>query len=152
MREAALACVRRELGLDYPPNGVVVAGGARPLIYATYRALVDPDDVVVYPVPSWNNNHYVHMVGARGVTVRTQPRVAIPADGRAASPRTSRGARLLSLCSPLNPTGTAFTAEALAAICRLVVEENRRRGQGQRPLFVMYDQVYWTLTFGRCAT
>jgi aspartate aminotransferase len=146
LREAALAWVRRELGLEYPPNGVVVAGGARPLIYATYRALVDPDDVVVYPVPSWNNNHYVHMVGARGVTVRTSPESRFLPTADLLRPHLA-GARLLSLCSPLNPTGTAFTAESLAEISRLVVEENRRRGPGQRPLFVMYDQVYWTLTF-----
>jgi aspartate aminotransferase len=36
----------------------------------------------------------------------------------------------------------------LRGICELVVEENERRGAGERPLFLMYDQVYWTLTFG----
>ena len=59
-----------------------------------------------------------------------------------------RGARLLALCSPLNPSGTAFNAEGLRDICDLVVEENARRGAGERPLYLMYDQVYWTLTFG----
>ena len=59
-----------------------------------------------------------------------------------------QGARILALCSPLNPSGTAFTAESLRAICELVVEENARRGAGARPLYLMYDQVYWTLTFG----
>jgi aspartate aminotransferase len=148
MREAALAFVRRELGLAYPPNGVVIAGGARPLIYATYRALVDPGDVVVYPVPSWNNNHYVHMVGARAVTVTTSPESRFLPTAELLAPHL-RDARLLALCSPLNPTGTAFTEEGLAAICRLVLEENRRRAGKDRPLFVMYDQVYWTLTFGK---
>jgi aspartate aminotransferase len=148
MREAALAFVKRELGLDYPPNGVVIAGGARPLIYGTFRALVDPGDVVVYPVPSWNNNHYVHMVGARGVTVEAGPETRFLPTAEMLAPHL-RGARLLALCSPLNPTGTAFTEDALGAICRLILEENRRRGPGDRPLFVMYDQVYWTLTFGK---
>ncbi|HEX5871507.1 MAG TPA: aminotransferase class I/II-fold pyridoxal phosphate-dependent enzyme, partial [Longimicrobium sp.] len=58
-----------------------------------------------------------------------------------------RGARLLALNSPLNPSGTAFTAEALSEICDLVLEENARRGPDERPLYVMYDQVYWMLTF-----
>jgi aspartate aminotransferase len=58
-----------------------------------------------------------------------------------------KGARLLSLCSPQNPTGTCFTAEALGEIASLVVSENRRRGAHERPLYVMFDQVYWTLTF-----
>jgi aspartate aminotransferase len=59
-----------------------------------------------------------------------------------------KGARLLALNSPLNPTGTMFDAEELGAICDLVLEENARRGPNERPLFVMYDQVYWMLTTG----
>jgi aspartate aminotransferase len=55
---------------------------------------------------------------------------------------------LLALNSPLNPTGTAFTPETLEGICDLVLEENDRRSPGERPLYVLYDQVYWTLTFG----
>jgi aspartate aminotransferase len=58
-----------------------------------------------------------------------------------------RDARLLVLNSPLNPSGTAFSADALADICDLVLEENARRGTGGRPLFLLYDQVYWMLTF-----
>src|SRR5678816_2814761 len=59
------------------------------------------------------------------------------------------GARLLALNSPLNPTGTAFSADALARISDLVLAENaRRKPLGERPLYVMYDQVYWTLCFG----
>lgn len=49
----------------------------------------------------------------------------------------------------MNPTGTAFDRDTLAEICDLVLEENDLRKQiGKRPLFVMYDQVYWMLTFG----
>jgi aspartate aminotransferase len=59
-----------------------------------------------------------------------------------------RGARLLALNSPLNPTGTVFEADQLAAICDLVLEENARRSASERPLFVMYDQVYWMITAG----
>jgi aspartate aminotransferase len=48
----------------------------------------------------------------------------------------------------LNPTGTVFGADQLAAICDLVIEENARRGPNERPLYVMYDQVYWMITTG----
>jgi aspartate aminotransferase len=59
-------------------------------------------------------------------------------------------ARLLILNSPLNPTGTVISRDALTAITELVVEENRRRERaGGKPLYFVYDQVYWTLTFGR---
>src|SRR5204862_703285 len=48
LRQAVTRFYRRELGLEYPVESVLVAGGARPLIYATYRALVDPADLLAY--------------------------------------------------------------------------------------------------------
>ncbi|CAN5417323.1 pyridoxal phosphate-dependent aminotransferase [soil metagenome] len=147
LREAIRSLYRRELGFTPELASIIVTGGSRPGIYATYRTLLDPGDRVVYPAPSWNNNHYVHIVGAEGTCV--------PCDAsdrflptRKSLGRSLRGARLLALCSPLNPSGTAFTADALREICEMVVEENARRGPGERPLYLMYDQVYWTLTFG----
>jgi aspartate aminotransferase len=146
LRAAVSEFTLRRLGLEYPAERVLVTGGSRPGIYAVYRALVDPGDRVVYPVPSWNNNHYAHLVGAQGVPVACRPEDDfLPT--RALLEPVVRGARLLALNSPLNPTGTAFTAEALGEICDLVLEENRRRGPDERPLFLMYDQVYWMLTF-----
>src|SRR5579885_943828 len=62
-----------------------------------------------------------------------------------------RDARLLPLNSPLNPTGTMYGEQQLTDILDLVLEENARRssnGSSERPLFVMYDQVYWMLTHG----
>src|SRR5437763_4441661 len=50
LREAVRRFYARELGLEYPLSSVVVTGGSRPAIYATYRTLVDPGDRVVYPV------------------------------------------------------------------------------------------------------
>jgi aspartate aminotransferase len=41
-----------------------------------------------------------------------------------------------------------FDAEQLASICDLVLEDNARRRAGERPLYVMYDQVYWMITAG----
>src|SRR5258708_21547683 len=63
----------RELGLLYPQEAVLIAGGAPPLIYCLYLTVFDPGDRVVYPVPSWNNNHYAHLVGAGGVPVPCRP-------------------------------------------------------------------------------
>ncbi len=148
LREAVSTFYREWLGLDYPAEQVLITGGARPAIYGTYRAVVDPGDRVVYPVPSWNNNHYCHLSGATGVPVECDAAHAF-LPSRDALAGVLRDARLLALNSPLNPAGTAFTAEALAEVCDLVLEENRRRaGTGERPLFLMYDQVYWMLTFG----
>jgi len=57
---------------------------------------------------------------------------------------------MLALCSPLNPTGTVFTKEQLESICDLVLEINAKREAGKKPLYVMYDQIYWALTYNGC--
>ena len=147
LREAICSLYRRELGFTPELASVVVTSGSRPGIYATYRALLDPGDRVVYPTPSWNNNHYVHLVGAEGIQIPCDATTKfLPTRKLLAA--AVRGARLLVLCSPMNPSGTTFTADALRGICELVVEENHRRGAGERPLYLMSDPVYWTLTFG----
>jgi aspartate aminotransferase len=56
------------------------------------------------------------------------------------------GASLICLCTPQNPTGTTLSKDELEKICDLVIAENKRR-EGKK-LYVMFDQMYWTLTYG----
>ena len=109
--------------------------------------MVDAGDRVIFPLPSWNNNHYCHLVGAETVAVPTSPENDFMPTAADLAPHVA-GAALLALCSPLNPTGTVFTKEGLEEICDLVLAENQRRGPGEKPLYVLYDQIYWLLTFG----
>ena len=150
LREAISKFYHRWLGLEIAAGAIVVTSGSRPGLYATYRTLVDPGDRVVYPVPSWNNNHYCHLVGAVPVPVQSGPEHAFLPTASTLE-RHLRGARLLALNSPSNPAGTAFDAGTLGDICDLVLEENARRAPDERPLFLLYDQVYWMLTFGDTA-
>ncbi len=147
LRKAVKTFYERRLGLDYPIESFIITSGARPAIYATYNALIDEGDKVVYPIPSWNNNHYCQLSRATWESAICSAEDAfLPT--REVLEGTLTDAKLLSLCSPLNPTGTAFTREALEGICDLVIEENASRSSEERPLFIMYDQVYWMLTFG----
>lgn len=149
LRQAAADFLQNRLGLSYSPaEELLVAGGSRPLIYTAYLALVDPGDRVVFPIPSWNNNHYCHLSGAEAVTVPTRPENDFMPTAAELAPQL-RGATLLALCSPLNPTGTVFTKESLEQICDLVLAENQRRGPDEKPLYILYDQIYWLLTFGQ---
>ncbi len=148
LRQAVQRFYERALGLKYPLEGIVIAGGARPIIYGTYRSVLDEGDTVVYPVPSWNNNHYAHMMGAKSVVVTTGPALGFMPTAEQLAPHLP-SARLLCLCSPLNPTGTMIAPDVLGAICERVVAENReRQKRGARPLVLMYDQIYWVLSFG----
>ena len=148
LRQAVARFYERELGLRYPQESVLIAGGARPLIYCIFRTLCDPGDRVVYGVPSWNTNHYVHLVGGVDAAVACGPEERFLPTGRDLLPLLP-GARLLALNSPLNPTGTMFTREALLGICEAVLAENAaRERRGERPLYVLYDHIYWMLRFG----
>lgn len=147
LRKAISKDIKNRWNLDYSENDVLVAGGSRPLIYAVFKTIVDENDKVVYPVPSWNNNHYAYLSEGQKVEVETtQENNFLPT---AADLKLHlKGAVLIALCSPLNPTGTMFTKQQLAEICELIIEENKNRGQGEKPLYLMYDQIYAMLTFG----
>lgn len=138
----------RELGLKYPEGSVIVGSGARPPIYSAFRALIEPGDTVVYPVPSWNVNHYCYLNQAKGIQLVTQAENGFMPTVDQLLPHLGE-ARMIVINSPQNPSGSVIEAEGLRQVCEAIVaENNRRRGTGDRPLFLMYDQVYWQLTFG----
>lgn len=147
LRQSVSDFLQTRQGLAYGPNDILIAGGSRPLIYATYRTLVDAGDRVIFPLPSWNNNHYCHLTGATPVAVPTRAENNFMPTAADLAPHVP-GATLLALCSPLNPTGTVFSKQGLEEICDLVIAENKRRSPEEKPLYILYDQIYWLLTFG----
>lgn len=147
LREAIAAFLQQRENLDYSLPEILVASGGRPLIYSLFRAVCDAGDKVIYAVPSWNNNHYTHFVGAQHVVVEATAENNFMPTVEHIRPHL-KGATLLALCSPQNPTGTTFTKADLEAICDMVLEENAARSEGEKKLYVMYDQMYWQLTFG----
>ncbi len=147
LREAIHSFIKDEEGLDYGTSEILVAAGGRPLIYAAFRAVCDKGDKVIYAVPSWNNNHYTHFVGGEHIVIEAKAENNFMPVANDIHPFIKE-ATLISLCSPQNPTGTTFKKEELEAICDLVIEENVRRGDSEKKLFVMYDQMYWHLTYG----
>lgn len=142
LKQAISDLVKREWGLDYGPECVCVGSGARPPIYAAWRLLVQEGDRTVSFLPMWNVGYYAHLTSSDHVFVQTSPehdffptvdqfREAI------------RGASMVIINSPLNPTGTMIDPEVLRGIAQALVDENRDR---ERPCILVYDQVYWMLT------
>jgi aspartate aminotransferase len=146
LRSAVAAFLKRRGGLDYRPDQIVIAGGARPVIYSIFRTLVDPGDTILFPVPSWNNNHYSHLNDAKMIMVETKAENNFMPTAAELAPHIPK-ANLIALCSPNNPTGTTLTKEGLGEICDLILAENKKRA-GRKPLYLMYDQIYWALTSG----
>jgi len=148
LREAVVEHVARTRGVRYPLESVLIAGGARPLLYAAYRTVLNPGDKVVYCVPSWNNNHYAWISAARAVEVPTRSEDGFMPTLEQLRPHLA-DAQLLCINTPLNPTGTVMDPEQLRAVATAVVEENQARStHGRRHLFLLHDEVYGALTFG----
>jgi aspartate aminotransferase len=147
LRTAVSNLLKQRGGLDYKADEILIAGGARPIIYSIFKALVDPNDTVIFAVPSWNNNHYTYLNGATAVVIEATPEQNFMPSAADIKPHISK-ANFVALCSPQNPTGTVFTKEGLEEICDLILEENKKRDASQKPVYLMYDQIYWALTFG----
>ncbi len=134
-------------GVEYNPDQILISGGARPLIYAIYQTIIDPGDTVIYPIPSWNNNHYCHISKAKSISIETKAENNFMPSANDIKPYISE-ANLIALCSPLNPSGTVFSRNDLEQICELIIEENKKRGDQKKPVYLLFDQIYWSLTHG----
>lgn len=148
LRNAVSSFLSLHLELKYSPNEILISGGARPLIYAIYQTILDIDDTVLYPVPSWNNDAYTYLARNKAIIIETLPENKFMPTADDIKPHI-KDVNLISLCSPLNPTGTTFDKDTLTAISEMVISENKRRSlEDLKPLYVLYDQIYWQLTYG----
>ncbi|MBL8267820.1 pyridoxal phosphate-dependent aminotransferase [Steroidobacter sp.] len=140
LKDAIIGKFKRENGLDYKRNQILVSTGAKQTIFNLILAVVDPGDEVVIPAPYWVS--YPDMVLlADGVPVLPY---AGPEQGykltaaqleAAITPKT----RLFILNSPSNPTGAAYTAAELRALGDVLVKH---------PQVIvctddMYEHIYW---------
>lgn len=139
--------IKENLNIDYSADEILISAGARPIIYSIYTTLLDPGDKVLFATPSWNNNHYCHLLAANKIELEVGPEQNFMPTAKDIEPYIKE-ATMIALCSPQNPTGTVFEKNALLEICHLVIEENKRRKGIQKPLYILYDQIYWQLTFG----
>jgi aspartate aminotransferase len=146
LRQSISSFLKDREQLEYSPEEILVAGGGRPLIYSLFRAVADKGDKIIYAVPSWNNNHYTHFVEGEHVVIETSPENNFMPRAEDMEPHI-KGATLICLCSPQNPTGTMISKKELESICDIVLKENASRTESQKKLYVMYDQMYWHLTF-----
>lgn len=147
LRKSVISFIKEWEGLDYDVNEIQISAGGRPLIYTLFKTIVDVGDKVIFGVPSWNNNHYVHLTNGIACQIECTPENNFMPTVQDIEPHI-KGATLLCLCTPQNPTGTTLSKETLEKICDLVIAENNSRKPEDKKLFVMFDQMYWTLTYG----
>lgn len=148
LRKSVSDYIANELQLHYSENEILISAGARPLIYAFYQTVLDINDTVLYPVPSWNNDAYTYLARCNSIVIETKAENKFMPTAAEIEPFIKE-INLIAACSPLNPTGTTFQRDELEKICNLIITENNRRNElNIKPIYFLYDQIYWRLTYG----
>ncbi|MBD5200651.1 MAG: pyridoxal phosphate-dependent aminotransferase [Bacteroidales bacterium] len=140
LREAVCEKLRRENGLEYTPDCIVVGNGAKQELCNVLLATINPGDEVIIPVPAWVS--YVEMVKlAEGVTVTIPTGVEsnfkiTPAQLESAI---TTKTRMVMLNSPSNPTGSVYTREELQALADVLAK--------YPDVLILADDIYEHINF-----
>ncbi|MCF0244971.1 MAG: aminotransferase class I/II-fold pyridoxal phosphate-dependent enzyme, partial [Bacteroidaceae bacterium] len=121
LREAIVAKLKNENGLDYKTSEILVSNGAKQSVCNTLMALVNDGDEVIIPAPYWvSYPQMAKLAGGEPVYIEAgieQDFKITPAQLEAAiTPKT----KMLILCSPSNPTGSVYSQEELAALAEVI--------------------------------
>lgn len=135
LREAIVAKLKNENGLDYAVNEILVSNGAKQSVCNAVMALVDDGEEVIIPAPYWvSYPQMVKLAGGVPVIVEAgfeQNFKMTPQQLEAAiTPKT----RMLILCSPSNPTGSVYSEEELKGLAEVISRHD--------DLYVLADEIY----------
>ena len=134
-RKAICEKLRRENGVDFAPEQIVVSNGAKQSLCNCILSLINPGDEVVIPTPAWVS--YVEMVKlAEGITVTVPAgveqdfKITAAQLEEAITPKT----RMVLLCSPSNPTGSVYSREELRALASVLAK--------YPDIIILADEIY----------
>ena len=126
LKQAVIEKFRRDNGIEYAPEQILVSCGGKQSFYNLAQAIIDPGDEVIIPAPYWVSYPDMSILaGGEPVLVH-----ADAAQHFKITPAQLRGAltdktRLVVINSPSNPTGMAYTADELAALGEVLREYPR---------------------------
>lgn len=140
LREAVCEKFRRDNGLEFKPEQIVVSTGAKQSIYQLVQCLVNPGDEVIIPTPFWvSYKEIVRVAEGKCVYVKTKIendfKVTPQQIEEAITPRT----KLIMFSSPSNPTGMLYSKEELRGIAEVVAKHPN--------VYVMADEIYEHINF-----
>ena len=140
LREALSAKFKRENGLDYRAEQIVVSSGTKPLLHAALLAMTDPGDEVIIPAPHWvSHPDITRIAGAVPVAVPCPPETGFRLDPERLERAITARTRVLILNSPNNPTGTAYQEGELRALIAVL----KRHPE----IWVLTDEIYEHIRF-----
>jgi aspartate aminotransferase len=130
--------IKKTKGIEYTEEEILIGCGVRPLIYTIFKTIVDSEDTVMYPVPSWNNNHYSFLHSAIKIPIECNPENSFFPTFEDVKGKLEN-TRLLCLCSPQNPTGRVIDKDTLKQICDEIVRINKEK---TKKTYLFFDQIY----------
>ncbi len=139
LREAIVRYIARTRGLTFSPDGVCVVPGAKPILFFTMLALLEPGDEVIYPDPGFPI--YESMIRYTGAIPKAIPLVesrGFSFDLQRFRDSLSDRTRMVILNSPQNPTGGSIPREDMAEIAAMLRE---------RDVIVLSDEIYSRLCY-----
>jgi aspartate aminotransferase len=123
VRQAVCNKLKRDNGLDYAADQIVISTGAKHSLMNVVLSLVDTGDEVILPAPYWvSYADMTNLAGGRVVTVETgiEQDFKMTAD-QLRSALTDR-TRVVMVNSPNNPSGSVYTEEEMAALAAVLRE------------------------------
>lgn len=139
-REAICAKFKRENGLDYTPEQIVVSTGAKHSLMNIMLAVVDPDDEVILPAPYWVS--YIEMVKfAQGkpVIIETDIESDFKITPKQLREAISSKTKAFMFSNPCNPSGSVYTESELAELVEVFKESD---------CYIVSDEIYEYINFG----
>jgi aspartate aminotransferase len=140
LKDAIVAKFRRENGLSYKREQIIVGTGGKQVLYNALMATLNPGDEVIVPAPYWvSYPEIVALAGGTPVAVQTTAasgfRMTAGQLEAAITPKT----KWLILNSPSNPSGAAYAAEHLKALTDVLLRHPQ--------VWVLTDDMYEHLTY-----
>lgn len=135
LREAIAEHISKSRGLDVKPEEVVVTPGAKPIMFFSVLACVEPGDEVMYPNPGFPiYESIIKFVGAKPVPMPLKEENDFRLDGEDFKKKLSSKTKMIILNSPENPTGGVLTRENLKLIADSIANRD--------DLLVLSDEIY----------
>jgi len=139
LKDAVVTKLKRDNGLNYTRNQVLISCGGKHSLYNVFQALLDPGDEVIIPAPYWVSfPEQVKLCDAKPVIVHTSEAQGFRLNRQVLEPAVTARTKLVVLNSPSNPTGAALSRAELEGIAALAVE---------RGLVVVSDETYEALVY-----
>jgi aspartate aminotransferase len=139
LKDAVVTKLKRDNGLNYTRNQVLISCGGKHSLYNVFQALLDPGDEVIIPAPYWVSfPEQVKLCGAKPVIVHAGEAQGFRVNRQIIEPAVTARTRILVLNSPSNPTGAALSRAELDGIAALAVE---------RGFTIVSDETYEALVY-----